>query len=939
MLGAIGVGSIEDLFADIPQSVRLDREIDLPPGLSEQEVHDHLAALAARNRHADAEVSFLGAGMYDHYVPALIDNLLSRSEFLTPYTPYQPEISQGGLQVMFEFQTAISELTGLPVSNASVYEGPSAVAAAGYLAKLETRRTKLVASRGLHPHSRAALSTHAVGYGMEVEEVPLTGEGATDVAALAAAVDEDTAAVFVQQPNFLGTVEELGELAEAGARTGALVVCAADPLSLGILKPPGEQGVDICVGEGQTLGNRLDFGGPSFGFFAAAERFLRKMPGRIAGETRDLDGKRGFVLTLQTREQHIRREKATHNICTAQALNALAGVVYLSWLGKRGLVELAELMLRRTHHAREALGLEAINPGPVVREFAVRVPDLDALFERARAERVNPGYRLGRDYPEYGDGLLVAITERRTREDIDRLAAVGRRARGGGGVTELDPRAGDEAVTIFERSSPGRRAFVAPELDVPEVPVSELLPASQVRERPAELPEISEPELVRHYVTLSSKNFHLDEGFYPLGSCTMKHNPKLHERVAALPGHARLHPLQDPEYAQGALELMWRLQGALAEIAGLPHVSLQPSAGSHGELAGLLLTRAYHEDRGEHKTKVLTPDTAHGTNPATVTMAGYEVVKVGTADDGGVDLDDLRAKATDDVACLMLTNPNTLGLFDRNIEEIARIVHDAGATLYYDGANLNAIMGIARPGDMGFDIVHYNLHKTFTQPHGGGGPGAGPIAVSDRIEPFLPIPQVLRRGGDNGAGRFVLDHDRPKSIGKLRGFQGNFGVFVRSYAYICSLGADGLKDASQVAVLNANYLKARLAEPGIAEYLPIAFDRTCMHEFVLSGRGAKEKLGVRTLDLAKRMLDHGVHPPTVYFPLLVDEALMIEPTETETRERLDGFADVVRAILEEAASDPDIARNAPYTTPVRRLDEAAAAKRPVVRWSPSAADE
>jgi glycine dehydrogenase subunit 1 len=429
MLGAIGVGSIEDLFADIPESVRLDREIDLPPGLSEQEVHDHLAALAARNRHADAEVSFLGAGMYDHYVPALIDNLLSRSEFLTPYTPYQPEISQGGLQVMFEFQTAISELTGLPVSNASVYEGPSAVAAAGYLAKLETRRTKLVASRGLHPHSRAALRTHAVGYGMDVEEVPLTGEGATDVEALAAAIDDDTAAVFVQQPNFLGTVEELGELAETGGRTGALVVCAADPLALGILKPPGEQGVDVCVGEGQTLGNRLDFGGPSFGFFAAAERFLRKMPGRIAGETRDVDGKRGFVLTLQTREQHIRREKATHNICTAQALNALAGVVYLSWLGKRGLVELAELMLRRTHYARESLGLEAINPGPVVREFAVRVPDLDGLFERARAERVNPGYRLGRDYPEYEDGLLVAITERRTREDIERLAhLVGKRA-------------------------------------------------------------------------------------------------------------------------------------------------------------------------------------------------------------------------------------------------------------------------------------------------------------------------------------------------------------------------------------------------------------------------------------------------------------------------------------------------------------------------------
>ena len=429
MLRAIGVGSLEDLFAEIPDGVRLKRALDLPAGMSEQEVFDHLSELAARNRHADGEVTFLGAGMYDHYVPALIDSILQRSEFLTPYTPYQPEISQGGLQVMFEFQTAISELTGLPVSNASVYEGPSAVAAAGYMAKLENGRTKLVTSRGLHPHSRQALLTHAAGYHMEVVEVRLNGDGATDAEALADAVDDDTAAVFVQQPNFLGTVEDLGALAERAKATGGLFVCAADPLPLGILTPPGELGVDICVGEGQTLGNRLDFGGPSFGFFAADERFIRRMPGRISGETRDVDGKRGFVLTLQTREQHIRREKATHNICTAQALNALAGTIYLSWLGKRGLVELATLMLRRTAYAREQLGLEPINPGPVVREFAVRVPDLDALFERARAEGINPGYRLGRDYPEYGDGLLVAVTERRTREQIDRLAEIVTRER------------------------------------------------------------------------------------------------------------------------------------------------------------------------------------------------------------------------------------------------------------------------------------------------------------------------------------------------------------------------------------------------------------------------------------------------------------------------------------------------------------------------------
>jgi glycine dehydrogenase subunit 2 len=490
--------------------------------------------------------------------------------------------------------------------------------------------------------------------------------------------------------------------------------------------------------------------------------------------------------------------------------------------------------------------------------------------------------------------------------------------------------AADDQLTIYERSRAGRRAFVAPALDVPERPLDELLPRGLRRSRGPRLPEVSEPEIVRHYNRLSKRNFDLDTGFYPLGSCTMKHNPKLHERVAALDGHARLHPLQDPGRAQGALELMWRLQDALGEIAGLPHVSLQPSAGSHGELAGVLLTRAFHEDRGETRTKVLTPDTAHGTNPATVTMAGYEAVKVGTDERGNVDLDDLRAKATGDVACLMLTNPSTLGLFEPGIEEIAAIVHGIGATLYYDGANLNAIMGICRPGDMGFDIVHFNLHKSFTQPHGGGGPGAGPIAVSDRIEPFLPRPQVVRQQA-SGETVFDLDYDRPKSIGRLRGFQGNYGVFVRSYAYIRSLGAAGLRDVSEVAVLNANYLLAKLRAEGVLEQLPAAYERLCMHEFVLSGAPMKRDLKIRTLDLAKRLLDHGVHPPTVYFPLLVDEALLIEPTETETKETLDRFAQIMVQILREAAEDPEIARTAPHTTPVRRLDEAAAARRPIVR--------
>jgi glycine dehydrogenase subunit 2 len=497
-------------------------------------------------------------------------------------------------------------------------------------------------------------------------------------------------------------------------------------------------------------------------------------------------------------------------------------------------------------------------------------------------------------------------------------------------------RAADDDLTIYERSRPGRRAFVPPPLDVPERDLDELLPAALRRADPPALPEVAEPEIVRHYNRLSKRNFDLDTGFYPLGSCTMKHNPKLHERVAAMPGHAKLHPLQDPREAQGALEVMWRLQEALAEIAGLPYVSLQPSAGSHGELAGVLLTRAFHEDRGEHRTKVLTPDTAHGTNPATVTMAGYEVVKVGSDEHGNVDLDDLRAKADEDVACLMLTNPSTLGLFETGIEEIERIVHGVGATLYYDGANLNAIMGVCRPGDMGFDIVHFNLHKSFTQPHGGGGPGAGPIAVAERIEPFLPRPQVVRREhpGNGSEPIYDLDYDRPKSIGRLRGFQGNYGVFVRAYAYIRSLGALGLREASEIAVLNANYLLARLRREGVLEYLPAAHDRLCMHEFVLSGAPMKRELQIRTLDLAKRLLDFGVHPPTVYFPLIVEEALLVEPTETEAKETLDRFAEVIAELLREAREDPEIARGAPYTTPVRRLDEAAAARRPVVRQGP-----
>jgi glycine dehydrogenase subunit 2 len=472
---------------------------------------------------------------------------------------------------------------------------------------------------------------------------------------------------------------------------------------------------------------------------------------------------------------------------------------------------------------------------------------------------------------------------------------------------------------IYEKSQAGRRGLAIPKPDLP-VPA---VPAELARREPPRLPELAEPEVLRHFTELSTRNFGIDTGFYPLGSCTMKYNPRISERVVGLPGFARLHPLVEDDAAQGALELEWELQQILLEVTGLDAVSLQPAAGSQGELTGLMLFRAYFADRGEdeQRRKIVIPDTAHGTNPASVTMAGYELTPVKTDARGNIDVEDLRGKVDEHTAGLMLTNPSTLGLFDEHIEAIRDICHSAGALMYYDGANLNAVCGISRPGDMGFDVVHINLHKTFSQPHGGGGPGGGPITVRDTLAPYLPVPLVVRDGDT-----FRLDYDRPKSIGKVRGFSGPFGVFVRSYAFMRAWGP-GLREMSEVAVLNANYLLALLKD---AYELP--FERLCMHEFVLSARNLKREHGISALDVAKRLMDYGFHPPTVYFPLIVPEALMIEPTETEAKETLDAFAEAMLAIVREAADDPDVLYDAPHDRPVRRLDEVRAAKHPVVRY-------
>jgi len=477
---------------------------------------------------------------------------------------------------------------------------------------------------------------------------------------------------------------------------------------------------------------------------------------------------------------------------------------------------------------------------------------------------------------------------------------------------------------IFERGAPGRVGYSLPPSDVPEAPLDEIIPAAHRRARPAALPEVSELDVVRHYTALGRRNYSIDEGFYPLGSCTMKYNPKINEDVARQAGFARLHPYQPEELVQGALQLLWELEHDLTEISGMDRVTFQPAAGAHGELTALLMISKYFEDRGEHRTTVVVPDSAHGTNPASAAIAGFEVVEVKSDRRGNIDLEALKTVLTPQVAVLMLTNPNTLGLFEEQILEVARAVHNVGAQLYLDGANFNAILGVTRPGDQGFDVMHFNLHKTFTTPHGGGGPGAGAVGVRSHLVPYLPVPTIERDGQ-----RFTFDYVRPKSIGKIRAFYGNFGNLVRAYTYIRSMGPDGLRQAAEMAVLNANYVLSRLRD-----HYDLPYDRVCKHEFVLSGRRQRDAHHVTTKDIAKRLLDYGFHSPTIYFPLIVEEAIMIEPTETESIQTLDQFIDAMIAIAGEAETNPDLVRGAPYETPVTRLDDVAAARKPVLRWRP-----
>ena len=770
MLKEIGFQTIDDLFAHIPAEVKIQGGLNIPEGKTELEVRRDMENIAAKNQ--VFKTIFRGAGAYRHFIPATVKSVISKENLLTAYTPYQAEISQGILQSIFEYQTMICDLTGMDISNACVYDGAEA-SAEGVAMCRDRKRSKALVSATVNPYVLETIKTYCFGNEMEIEVIP-EKDGLTDIEYLKEHVDAQTACVLIQHPNYYGNLEEAAEIGEITHGAGAKYVMNVNPISLGVVKTPAEYGADVAVGEGQPLGLSIAFGGPYLGFMAATQKMMRNLPGRIVGQTEDHNGKKGYVLTLQAREQHIRREKASSNICSNQALCALAVGVYLATMGNEGIKKAATLSTSKAHY----------------------------------------------------------------------LSA-----------------------------------------------------------------------------ELAKKSHGVNDGFYPLGSCTMKYNPKINEDMAALPGFTEIHPLQPTHTVQGCLEVIKESENLLCEITGMDRMTFQPAAGAHGEFTGLLLIKAYHKSRGDEKRKkIIVPDSAHGTNPASAAMAGFQVVSIESAPDGGVDLEKLQEVCGEDTAGLMLTNPNTVGLFDKNILKITEIVHNCGGLCYYDGANLNAVMGTVRPGDMGFDVIHLNLHKTFSTPHGGGGPGSGPVGCKSMLVPFLPSYVV---DGEEEL-KFVKE---PQSIGEMKSFYGNFTVIVKALTYVKTLGREGIPEASQNAVLNANYMMNKLKD-----LYTMAYDEVCMHEFVMSLADLKKKTGISAMDIAKGLLDNGIHPPTMYFPLIVEEALMVEPTETESKETLDEAVEVLRKLYEIAETDAEQLHQAPVTTPVTRMDEVGAARHPYLRY-------
>jgi glycine dehydrogenase len=851
MLRLLGFDSMDAFIDDVvPGQIRMKQALQLPAGITEDEALAELRRMASKN---EVFRSFIGMGYYGCHTPTVIlRNILENPAWYTAYTPYQAEIAQGRLEALLNFQTVVSDLTALPIANASLLDEGTAAAEGMAMCHASTRgnRNRFLVASDCHPQTIAVVRTRAVARGWDVVVV--------DPSEMQP--DESTFGILLQYPTTHGAVEDYRDLAERTHAAGALVVAASDLLALTMLTPPGEWGADVAVGSTQRFGVPMGYGGPHAAFFSTKEEFKRQIPGRIIGISRDAEGRPALRMALQTREQHIRREKATSNVCTAQVLLAVMASMYAVYHGPTGLRRIAE----RVHNLTLVLAAGARKLGWTVAHDTffdtVRLEGRDgaAVVEAARARRIN--------LRAYEDGAVgIALDETVTPDEVETLL-------------ELLNGGSAPAVTVDDLASE-----VDPGFDAPFERTSAFM------EHPVFNTHRSETEMLRYMRSLEEKDLSLVHSMIPLGSCTMKLNATTEMIPITWSEFGGLHPFAPREQAAGYAELFERLEAQLAEITGFAGVSLQPNAGSQGEFAGLQVIKSYHEARGQGERNIcLIPQSAHGTNPASAVMAGMKVVVVKTDENGNIDVDDLRKRAEEhskDLSALMVTYPSTHGVFEEAIKDICAIVHEHGGQVYMDGANMNAMVGIARPGDIGADVCHLNLHKTFCIPHGGGGPGMGPIGVAKHLVPFLPNHPVVETGGREAAG--------PISAAPW----GSASILPISYTYIRLMGGDGLTEATKVAILNANYVAHRLG--GHYEVLYRGRNNHVAHECIVDMRPLKASAGVEVEDIAKRLMDYGFHAPTVSFP--VAGTLMIEPTESESRAEIDRFCDALIAIREEIA--------------------------------------
>ncbi|MBK9031635.1 MAG: aminomethyl-transferring glycine dehydrogenase [Myxococcales bacterium] len=853
MLATLGLGSLDELAdATVPAAIRLGRALDLGPALTEHRLLEELRTLAGDNH---VFRSFIGQGYYDTITPPVIlRNILENPGWYTAYTPYQAEISQGRLEALINFQTMVSDLTGLPLANASLLDEATAAAEAMNMCveAHERKRTVFVVDAATHPQTLAVVATRARPLKVEVRVVERAG--------LAAAITADVAGMLLSYPTTDGAVHDDRALVAAAKAAGVKVVVATDLLALTILTSPGELGADIAIGSSQRFGVPMGFGGPHAAFLATTDGFRRLLPGRIIGVSKDAKGRPAYRLSLQTREQHIRRERATSNICTAQVLLAVVASMYAVYHGPDGLTAIARRV--RGWTAVVAAGLARLGYAPRAGVFfdTLRV-DLDA---HRQAEVLAAGVDHGLNLRRFADGVGLSCDETTSADDV---------------------------LALLECFAGGDLPFALAELTAAEAPA---LPDGLARTSAFLTHDVfrrhrSEHDLLRYLHKLESKDLSLTTSMIPLGSCTMKLNATTEMIPVTWPEFGRLHPFAPVEQTAGYRALFTQLEAWLGEITGFPAVSLQPNSGAQGEYAGLLAIRGYHDARGDHhRTICLIPMSAHGTNPASAVLAGFEVVPVATAADGTIDLADLRAKADlhrARLGAIMVTYPSTHGVFEEGIRELCATVHDAGGQVYMDGANINAQVGLCRPGDIGADVCHLNLHKTFCIPHGGGGPGMGPIGVAAHLAPHLPG-HPLAPVAPGGTG--------PVSAAPY----GSPSILPISFAYIAMMGGDGLTRATQVAILNANYMAKRLED-----HYPVLYRGArgrVAHEFILDCRPFKKSAGIEAEDIAKRLMDYGFHAPTMSFP--VPGTLMVEPTESEPRAELDRFCDALIAIRHEIAA-------------------------------------